>query len=229
MTVSILMKIAALHKYKPKQIGLSLALFALQILTFNALPILISIEHGQTAALPKSAESIAFGPAAYFDHPDASFIDSLLKIGLFDIAIETCRARYRVCEGTQPEAASQWSLLEMQAIAAKVAADPAIVDDPQSVVKLLQPNQQILDLHQDSNRLFWLRQQQQWCRWLVLRRLHAAYIAVPARKTIREWSLASIRECLLELETLQSQIQNAPARNGKSNGKLHPRRSNGPI
>ena len=222
MTVSILMKIAALHKYKPKQIGLSLALFALQILTFNALPILNSIAHGQTAALPKSAESIAFGPAAYFDHPDASFIDSLLKTGLFDIAIETCRARYRVCEGTQPEAASQWSLLEMQAIAAKVAADPAIVDDPQSVVKLLQPNQQILDLHQDSNRLFWLRQQQQWCRWLVLRRLHAAYIAVPARKTIREWSLASIRECLMELETLQSQIQNAPARNGKSNGKLAP-------
>ena len=222
MTVSILMKIAALHKYKPKQIGLSLALFALQILTFNALHILNSIAHGQTAALPKSAESIAFGPAAYFDHPDASFIDSLLKIGLFDIAIETCRARYRVCEGTQPEAASQWSLLEMQAIAAKVAADPAIVDDPQSVVKLLQPNQQILDLHQDSNRLLWLRQQQQWCRWLVLRRLHAAYIAVPARKTIREWSLASIRECLLELETLQSQIQNAPARNGKSNGKLAP-------
>ncbi len=222
MSISILMKVAALHKSRQKQNWSPVAICAWQILAIIAPLFLSSLASGQTSVQSKSTDSIAIGPTAYFDHPDASFIDSLLKIGLFDIAIDTCRARYRVIEGAQPEAAAQWAILEMHSIAAKVAADPTIIDEPVSVSKLLQPNQQILEQNQDSNRLFWLRQQQQWCRWLVLRRLQAAYIAVPARKTIREWSLGSIRECLQELETLQSQIQSAPARNGKSNGKLLP-------
>ena len=222
MSVSILMKVAAMHKSRQKQNWLTVSVIALQILAFGSSCCFNSLASGQTAALTKTSDAGAMGPAAHFDHPDASFVDSLLKIGLYDIAIDTCRARFRICGDTQPEAASQWSILEMHSIAAKVAADPTILDDPTSVSKLLQPNQQIVDQNQESNRVLWLRHQQQWCRWLVLRRLQAAYIAVPARTTIREWSLTIIRECLQELETLQSKIQNAPARNGKTNGKFAP-------
>jgi len=223
MSVSILMKVAAMHKSRQKQNWSAITAIALQILAICASAVFHSMACGQTAAPPKNSDASAIGPAAHFDHPDASFVDSLLKIGLYDIAIDTCQARFRICGDSQPEAASQWSILEMHSIAAKVAADPTIVDDPTSVSKLLQPNQQILDQNQESNRALWLRHQQQWCRWLVLRRLQAAYIAVPARTTIRQWSLATIRDCLQELETLQSKIQNAPARNGKPNGKFAPR------
>jgi len=222
MTISILMKVAVMHKSRQKQNWSAAIAIAFEILAICVFAFLDSIAHGQTAVPPKNSDAIAIGPAAHFDHPDASFVDSLLKIGLYDIAIDTCRARFRICEDTQPEAASQWAILEMHSIAAKVAADPTILDDPSSVSKLLQPNQKILDQNQESNRALWLRHQQQWCRWLVLHRLQAAYIAVPARTAIRQWSLATIRDCLQELETLQSKIQNAPARNGKPNGKFAP-------
>ena len=54
-----------------------------------------------------------------------------------------------------------------------------------------------------------------------MRRMQVAFIAVPTRTPIREWSLATIRNCLQELESLQSLVQKAPAR-GKSNSKLAP-------
>ena len=177
---------------------------------------------GQFNDPTKQSIPFAFGPSLTFDHPDASFVESLLKLGLFDVAIESCRDRYRIAEGTQLEATAQWSMLEMQSIAAKVAADPAIIDNPDSVNNLLAANIAILERNPESSRFLWLKQQQQWCRWLVLHRLQAAYVAVPARKPIREWSLSAIRQCLEELETLQSQIQKAPARNGKSDSKSAP-------
>lgn len=214
MDISILMKLALLHKYRPKQISISLSICLLQILG--------TISIGREMDQSKQSERFAIGPALIFDHPDVSFVESLLNSGFFDIAIETCRDRYRMVEASQGDAAAQWSMLEMHSVAAKVAAGPAIIDDPASLPKLLAPNQIVLERNPDSPRLFWLKQQQQWCRWLVLRRMQAAYIAVPARKPIREWSLATIRDCLAELETLQLQIQKAPARNGKSNNKSDP-------
>ena len=214
MDISILMKLASLHKYRPKQISITLSIYLLQILG--------TISIGREMDQSKQSERFAIGPALIFDHPDVSFVESLLNSGFFDIAIETCRARYHMVEGIQWDAAAQWSMLEMQSVAAKVAASPAIIDDPASLPKLLAPNKIVLERNPDSPRLFWLKQQQQWCRWLVLRRMQAAYIAVPARKPIREGSLATIRDCLAELETLQLQIQKTPARNGKSNNKSDP-------
>ena len=208
MSSSILVKFPKLHKYRPKQKPITLSFCILQIL--------VTISVGLGIDQPNPSDSFAIGPAVNFDHPDASFVESILKLGFFDVAIQTCRDRYRMAEGTQLEAAAQWSMLEMQSVAARVAADPTIIDDPGSAEKLLIPNQAIVDRSPDSPRSFWLKQQQQWCRWLVLRRMQAAYIAVPARKPIREWSLASIRQCLAELETLRSQIQKAPARGIKS-------------
>ncbi len=214
MDISILMKFPPLHKYRPKQISISLSFCMLQIL--GTIPICRGIDPA------KQSERFAIGPSLIFDHPDVSFVESLLKSGFFDIAIETCRDRYHIVEGTQSDAASQWSMLEMHSVAAKAAADPAIIDDPESSTQLLAPNQAVLERNPDSSRLFWLKQQQQWCRWLVLRRMQAAYVAVPARKAIREWSLTTIRDCLAELETLQLQIQKAPSRNGKSINKSDP-------
>ena len=214
MNSSILMKFTALHKSKQKQISLPLSFCLLQILAI--------LSFGQAIDPAKTAEPFAIGPPLSFDHPDASFVESLLKLGLFDVAIETCRDRYRIAEATQLEAAAQWSMLEMQSVAAKISADPAIIDNPASVNQLLAANIAILERNPESSRFLWLKQQQQWCRWLVLRRLQAAYVAVPARKPIREWSLTAIRECLEELESLQSQIQKAPDRNGKSDSKSAP-------
>ena len=208
------MKFTALHKSRPKQISLTMSFWLLQILAI--------LSFGQAVDPAKTAEPFAIGPPLSFDHPDASFVESLLKLGLFDIAIETCRDRYRIAEAAQLEAAAQWSMLEMQSVAAKISADPTIIDNPASVTQLLAANIAILERNPESSRFLWLKQQQQWCRWLVLRRLQAAYVAVPARKPIREWSLTDIRECLKELESLQSQIQKAPDRNGKADSKSAP-------
>ncbi len=214
MNSSILMKFTAMHKSRPKQISFPT--------TFCLFQILAILSFGQAIDATKPAEPFAIGASLTFDHPDASFVESLLKLGLFDIAIETCRDRFRIAEATQLEAAAQWSMLEMQSIAAKVAADPNIIDNPAAVTNLLAANLAILERNPESSRWLWLKQQQQWCRWLVLRRLQAAYVAVPARKLIREWSLSAVRECLEELESLRSQIQKAPDRNGKTDSKSAP-------
>ncbi len=207
------MKFVALHKSKQKQISISM--------TFCAWQILVLVCFGQGPEQIKQPGIVAIGQSLSFDHPDASFVESLIKTGLYDIAIETCRDRYSMAAGIQSEAAAQWSLLEMQSVAAKTAANPSIIDDPASAVKLLEANQEILLRNAESSRFYWLKQQQQWCRWHVLRRMQAAFIAVPARKAIREWSLATIRDCLEELEALQLLVSKAPTR-GKSNNKLDP-------
>ncbi len=188
---------------------------------FCALQILLRVCLGQGLEQTRPPDSVAIGQSLIFDHPDVHFIESLIKTGLYDIAIETCRDRHRIAVGLQSEATAQWSLLEMQSVAAKTAANPSIIDDPASAANLLEANQIILDRNAESNRFYWLKQHQQWCRWHVLRRMQAAFIAVPARKAIREWSLATIRDCLEELETLQLLVQKAPAR-GKSISKLDP-------
>lgn len=182
---------------------------------FCLLQILLAAAGGSVTAL-QSAESQAIGPSITFDHPDACFIENLLKIQLFDIALDTCRARRQLAIGNQSEAAANWSMLEMHSVAAKIAADPRIIDEPEIATKLLAANQIILDSNRESARFLWLKQKQLWSRWLVLRRMQVAYIAVPARKSIRDWSLTSIRECLSELESLQSEIQKTPARDNKS-------------
>ncbi len=202
-----MMKFAAMHKSKPRQIFLTASFCWI----FITVPI---ARFHHPAAFAK--DSIALGPALTWEHPDVCFIESLLKAKLFDVAIETCRTRHTWASATQPDAAAQWSLLEMHAVAAKSAADPRIIDQPALAAKLLAPIQTILDRHLESPRLLWLKQKQLWCRWLVLQRLQAAYIAVPTRVAIRDWSLATIRECLNELELLQSENQKSPPRDSKS-------------
>lgn len=203
------MKFASLHKSR-RQIS--------SRVSYCLIVILATISNGFADVLLTN-ESGAFGPSLTWDHPDACFIESLLNAKLFDVAIETCRSRHTLSSATQPDAAAQWSMLEMHAIAAKSAADPRIINEPSFATNLLSANQVILDRNLDSPRLLWLKKTQLACRWIVLRRMQAAYIAVPARVTIRDWSLASIRECLNELEILQSEIQKAPARDSKSNKK----------
>ena len=178
------------------------------------------LEHSKHSGTMSSGDA-AIGQSLIYDHPDASFIESLIKSGLFDVAIETCRDRRHIALDNRTEAAAQWSILEMQAVAAKTAANPAILDDPALATKLLEASQVILNRNEESSRILWLKQQQQWCRWYVMRRMQAAFIAVPARKPIREWSLATIRNCLEELESLKLLVQKAPTR-GKSNSKLDP-------
>ncbi len=214
MVISILMKIAALHKSMQKQKWMAFSFFACQILVVSAT--------AQEIDPTNRAKVFAIGQAIQFDHPDSSFIESLLKIGLYDIAIETCRDRERIGDGLSPDALAQWNILEMHSIAAKTAAEPSIVESPASVTKFLEPVKLMVDRNQDSSRYLWLKQQQQWCRWFVLRRMQAAYVAVPARIQIREFSLTTIRECLEELESLQAQIQKTPERTTKSNNKSAP-------
>lgn len=208
------MKVTALHKYMQKQKWATLSFVVCQILTISAA--------AQVIDQANRTDVLAIGPAVQFDHPDSSFIESLLKVGLFDIAIDTCRDRQRIGDGLSPDALTQWNILEMRAIAAKTAADPSIIETPDSVAKHLEPIKQIVDRNQDSSRYLWLKHQQQWCRWFVLRRIQAAYIAVPARVQIREFSLSTIRDCLEELESLQMQIQKAPERSSKSSSRSAP-------
>lgn len=197
-----------------KQKWAALSFFACQILVISAF--------AQGIDTTNRAEVFAVGQAVLLDHPDSSFIESLLKVGLYDIAVDTCRDRQRTSEGLAPDAMAQWSILEMHSIAAKTAADSTIIESPDSAVKLLEPNKSIVERNQDTSRYLWLKQQQQWCRWFVLRRMQAAYIAVPARIPIREFSLATIRECVEELDSLQTLIQKAPERAGNSNSKSAP-------
>ena len=216
MTASILMKLEALHKSMQKQIA--------PMLSFCLLFVSEDRADAQEIGLPTGYAMTALGPSPSYGHPDSNFIQSLLKLDLYEIAIETCRDRAIVAEGTQseamvqPEAMVQWSILQMQSIAAKVAADPSIVDSPANADTLLEANQAIVDRCLNSPRLPWLKQEQLWCRWFVLRRLQTSYIAVPARKSIRDWSLTSIRTCLEDLAKLQSQIQKASF--DKSNAKI---------
>jgi hypothetical protein len=214
MVISILMKIAALHKSIQIQKWTVFSFFACQILALSAT--------GQDIATTNRIEVFAIGQAIQFDHPDTNFIEALLKVGLYDIAIETCRDRQRIGDGLSADALAQWNILEMHSIAAKTAAEPSIIESPVSVAKLLEPIKLMVDRNRDSSRYLWLKQQQQWCRWSVLRRMHAAYVAVPARIQIREFSLTTIRESLEELESLQSQIQKTPERTTKSNIKSAP-------
>ena len=82
-------------------------------MTFCALQILVLVCLGQGLEQIKQPGLVAIGQSLTLDHPDASFVESLIKTGLYDIAIETCRDRFRMAVGIQSEAAAQWSLLEI--------------------------------------------------------------------------------------------------------------------
>jgi hypothetical protein len=161
----------------------------------------------------------AFGPTALTDHPDEIFILSILDLGLFDLAIETCQSRLQLAGGVQTDAGAQWAMLAMQAMSAKIAADPELLEKPETLSKRMQIVRDVASPKEETPRLLWLQYKLQWCRWYILRRMLASYLAVPARTNIRDSALATIRECADDLEKLQSLIQKAPGRTANATSK----------
>jgi len=209
------MKFIAMHKSTNQQI-----LFSILIAFIRFCPqIALAEENSQSDG--NQTYNKAFGSPPLFEHPDKAFIASLLNLELYEQAVETCRNR-RTLANSQTESVAQWSMLEMKCLAAKIGADPAIYDQPTLVTGRLLELNEIVESATESPRRLWLAYQLQWCHWYLLQRLQAAYLSVPARKEIREWSLAAIRRSVAELETLQQQIQTSPDRTLKPGSKPGP-------
>ena len=215
MTLNIVMEIAVSHKCNKRQFQIDINpatdYFAITLLA----GVLISLLHISNIRGNELTSPVA-------EHPDVLFVEGLLNAGFVDVAIETCRGRYSIARETQPEAASHWSMLLMQSITAKIASAPAILDEPKSIPTMLVEVKELADQNANEPRALWLSHKYLWCRWFILRRSLAAYLAVPARQNLREWSLESIRSCADELEQLQLQIQQGPGRNAKLASKGQP-------
>ncbi|MEQ1829953.1 MAG: hypothetical protein ABL921_28585 [Pirellula sp.] len=110
----------------------------------------------------------------------------------------------------------------MQSLAAKLADDPKSVEEPRRITEGLKELQALVDEYRESPRYHWISIKYERCRWYVLQRTLAAYLAVPARQAVREWSLESIRIGLDRLEKIQLQVKNDAARSPKSNGNTGP-------
>lgn len=211
MRDTILMNYVVLHKSRVAQFPLPLAARLIAcILIF--LGVICNPLECLGFQQPAREVAIAFGPTASGDHPDKLFIESLLNLGLHDLSIETCTDRQRIANGLQTDAGAQWTMLRMQSQASKIAANPAIIDAPDSISPEMELLRQMAFSNEEVPRTLWLQYKYQWCRWFVIRRLLAAYQAVPARENLREWSLTQIRTALDELEQLQLDIQKSPAR-----------------
>lgn len=161
----------------------------------------------------------SFGPSATAEHPDIVFVESLLNEGFFDLSIESCRSRQQVANGKDSDAAARWTYLLMQSIVSKNASDAAILEKPEAMESVLAEVRELAESFDDKPRALWLKYRYQWCRWFLLRRTLAAYLAVPARQALRDRSLESLRNGFDEIELLQLQIQKAPGRSEKNPSK----------
>jgi len=174
--------------------------------------------HGSIAIMTDAG----FGQRITKDSPDVEWIESLIQMGLIDIAVDACRGRQRLSGASQPESFAGWTMLWMQSIAAKISIDPTILDEPKPISDRFLEIDELALRGQDMPRASWLSLKSVWCRWYVLRRTLAAYLAAPTRQELRERSLAIIRESIDKLEKLQLKIQKAPERGVKPPPKNSP-------
>ena len=219
MTVSILMDTEASGKSRSRQI-----LFLICWVSF-VLIVLPSTFFGNEP--PKDTPQDlphAFGPVVLSDSPDTVFVQSLIKNGFIERALETCRLRLQLATESQASADSiaRWTMLLIQAEAAKGIANPVAFDQPKTIDEQLAKAKLLSKENENSTRDFWIRFQYQLGRYFVLQRTLAACLAAPSRLALREWSLETIRSCLDDLDQMQVQVQNAPGRGKPSTTKDQP-------
>jgi tetratricopeptide (TPR) repeat protein len=158
-----------------------------------------------------------FGQQIGWDHPDHAYIESLQNAGLYDIAVETCRSRQKLSGPNNVDAHARWTLLLMQSLVAKLANDPKNLDRPELLTAGFLEIENVGLENESSPRFAWIAINTERCRWYLLQRTLSAYLAVPARQPLREWSLESIRTGLTKVEKLQIQIKNGPQRGATGN------------
>lgn len=179
----------------------------------------ILISHG---APPLGSTDIqAFGPLSSSDSPDEDLIQSLIQLGFPEMATDICQARKQLALNSQASSDSiaRWNMLLIQSLAAQAVSSESVFDRPVLIDEALAQAKSIATENQDSSRQLWIKYKFQWSRYFVLQRTLAAYLAVPTREVLREWSLQTIRACLDELDSLQVQVKNSPLRNGVSGSK----------
>ena len=179
----------------------------------------ILISHG---APPLGSTDIqAFGPLSSSDSPDEDLIQSLIQSGFPEMATDICQARKQLALNSQASSdlIARWNMLLIQSLAARAVSNESVFDRPVLIAEALQQASSVVNENEDSSRHLWVRYKFQWGRYFVLQRTLAAYLAVPTREALREWSLQTIRTCLDELDALQQQAKNSPLRTGVTGSK----------
>lgn len=173
-------------------------------------------------APPSDSTNIqAFGPLSSLDSPDEDLIQSLIQRGFPEMATDVCQARKLLALNSQASSDSiaRWNMLLIQSLAAQAVSNESVFDRPGLIDEALAQANSVAIENQDSSRYLWIKYKFQWGRYFVLQRTLAAYLAVPTREGLREWSLQTIRSCLDELDSLQVQAKNSPLRNDASGSK----------
>ena len=175
----------------------------------------------QGASPTDSTNIQAFGPLASSDSPDEDLIQSLIQRGFPEMATDICQTRKLLALNSQASSDSiaRWNMLLIQSLAAQAVSNESVFDRPGLIDEALVRANSIATENQDSSRHLWIEYKFQWSRFFVLQRTLAAYLAVPTREGLREWSLQTIRACLDDLDLLQVQAKNSPLRNGLSGAK----------
>jgi len=202
--------------YKPRNWQIP-NLFLLMVWLTSWLAILIS--HG---APPLGSTDIqAFGPLSSSDSPDEDLIQSLIQGGFPEMATDICQARKQLALNSQASSdlIARWNMLLIQSLAARAVSNESVFDRPVLIAEALQQASSVVNENEDSSRHLWVKHKFQWGRYFVLQRTLAAYLAVPTREALREWSLQTIRTCLDELDALQQQAKNSPLRTGVTGSK----------
>ncbi len=202
--------------YKPRNWQIpNLFLWMVWLTSWQALPI------SQGAPPSDSTNAKAFGPVASSDSPDEDLIQSLIQLGFPEMATDICQARKQLALNSQASSDSiaRWNMLLIQSLAAQAVSSESVFDRPVLIDEALEKANSVATENQDSPRQLWIAYKFQWSRYFVLQRTLAAYLAVPTREGLREWSLQTIRACLDELDSLQVQVKNSPLRNGVSGSK----------
>lgn len=202
--------------YKPRNWQI-LNLFLWTVWSTSWQAILIS----QGADPSDSKNGQAFGPVSSPESPDEDLIQSLIQDGFTEMAIDICQARKHLAMNSQvsSDSIARWNMLLIQSLAAHAVSNEKVFDRPALIDEALQLANSIAAENEDSSRHLWIRYKFQRSRYFVLQRTLAAYLAVPSREGLREWSLQTIRVCLDQLDALQLQTKNSPLRNGLAGSK----------
>ena len=202
--------------YKPRywQI-LNLFLWTVWLTSWQA----ILVSQGADSSDLKNAQ--AFGPLSSSDSPDEDLIQALIQGGFTEMAIDVCQARKHLALNSQASSDSiaRWNMLLIQSLAAHAVSNEKVFDRPALIDEALQQANSIAAENEDFSRHLWIRYKLQRSRYFVLQRTLAAYLAVPTREGLREWSLQTIRACLDQLDVLQLQTRNSPLRSGTAGSK----------
>ncbi len=153
-------------------------------------------------------------------NPNRVFIEQLGLGGLHELAIEiTQRNVDRLDLEREPLAKIQWQMLWMDAQASRAAASiQEVWDHPSSLDTPLREIEAAIEIYEKQPRYPWMLLHTARCRWTVVRATTAAYLAVPKRIKLLEWTLATLRATISKLEELERRIDAIPKKSSDTQG-----------